>query len=293
MFSVYSSLNHLSRSLSRKDLTVIFASQIVTLTLLSVAVGCSHRHSERSSEKSPDQLKVPPAHVKTTSTSRPTSHPSSQPSGESPDSQARGRAVATSKVAHWGSGSFGQALSPQALHRPADDQGVAIFAGGCFWCMEAPFESLNGVEAVYSGYTGGEESHPTYSQVSASRTHHLEAVLVYYRPSEISYDALLKRFWRSINPTQADGQFADRGPQYRTAIFSIDATQAQAALESKTQLERSGKFSDPIAVQLLKSATFWPAEDYHQDYYKTHSAHYQRYKVGSGRAGYLKKTWSE
>ena len=191
----------------------------------------------------------------------------------------------------WGKAYFNQGLNPQLLHQVQKDEAVAIFAGGCFWCMEEPFEKLKGVISVYSGYTGGKESSPNYSQVSSSQTTHLEAVIVYYKPSKIEYEQLLDRYWKSINPTQADGQFADRGLQYTTAIFAIDDAQRLAAEKSKQELEASKKFREEIAVSIRFANTFWPAEDYHQDYYKTHEAHYLRYKYGSGRAGYLKETW--
>jgi methionine-S-sulfoxide reductase len=144
--------------------------------------------------------------------------------------------------AEWGRASFGQPVYPEDLHQKSDDEGVAVFAGGCFWCMEAPFETITGVVAVYSGYTGGVKDYPTYSQVSASRTRHLEAVLVYYRPSEVSYQKLVERFWRSVNPTQANGQFADIGLQYTTAIFALNDQQRQIATQSKSALNQSQKF---------------------------------------------------
>ena len=223
-------------------------------------------------------------------------HPASRPTSLSHQTQSidsRSNASSSTMTTKWGRASFGQPVYPETLHQESENRGVAIFAGGCFWCMEAPFESLPGVVAVYSGYTGGSEQAPTYSQVSASRTQHLEAVLVYYRPQDVSYQRLVDRFWRSINPTQDNGQFADIGLQYTTAIFAIDHHQHQVATQSKDTLSQSGKFSKPIAVKILKSSVFWPAEGYHQDYYKTNPAHYNRYKYGSGRAGYLKKTWGE
>ena len=225
-----------------------------------------------------------------TANASPTSNPTSNPNTQIDSQYARPISSAPMK---WGRASFRQPVHPERLHNESENQGVAIFAGGCFWCMEAPFETLPGVIAVYSGYTGGSEHAPTYSQVSASRTQHLEAVLIYYRPQDVSYQELVDRFWRSIDPTQGDGQFADIGLQYTTAIFAIDDHQHQVATQSKNELNRSGKFSKPIAVKILKSSIFWPAEGYHQDYYKTNPVHYNRYKYGSGRAGYLKKTWGE
>lgn len=250
--------------------------------------GCTQRSQPLPSESRADSTRAD------SPTSQPTPHqaPSSQPTTQRPSSLGVSQAQASALTqSAWGEARFNQPVNPSALHRVEENMGVAVFAGGCFWCMEAPFESLEGVVAVYSGYTGGERARPTYAQVSASATRHLEAVVVFYHPDQIKYDALLKTFWRSINPTQVGGQFADHGPQYETAIFAVDDAQREAALESKGALERSGKFNDPIAVKVLSASTFWPAEDYHQDYYKTHSAHYKRYKYGSGRAGYLKRVW--
>lgn len=168
---------------------------------------------------------------------------------------------------------------------------VAIFAGGCFWCVEAALEPLKGVKEVISGYTGGPEVQPTYAEVSAAQTGHLEAVWVRFDPQVISYEALLDAFWRSINPTQADGQFADRGPQYRTAIFYLSPEQQSLAQSSLKALEKSGVFKAPIVTALRPAETFWPAESYHQDYYKTNPQHYARYKEGSGRGPFLRRVW--
>lgn len=169
--------------------------------------------------------------------------------------------------------------------------GTATFAGGCFWCMEAPFEQLDGVLSVTSGYTGGATSDPTYEAVSSGATGHAEAVQVVYDPSRISYEKLLEVFWRNIDPTQADGQFADRGSQYRTAIFYHTEEQKRLAEASRQQLAASGKFKDPIVTELVPASTFYPAEDYHQDYYRKNPLRYHLYKIGSGRAGYLKRVW--
>ena len=225
----------------------------------------------------------------------PTQAPSSQPSSQSSSQNSlltehKPKFIKTKNL-KWGLAEFNQALHPETLHKPSQNQAVAIFAGGCFWCMEAPFEKLKGVEAVYSGYTGGQKTQPNYAQVSAYQTKHLEAVIVFYKPKLITYNQLLEVYWRSINPTQTDGQFADRGLQYTTAIFAVDEIQKDLAQQSKDKLEASKKFSEPIAVKIKPASTFWPAEDYHQDYYKTNTNHYLRYKYGSGRAGYLKKTW--
>ncbi len=169
----------------------------------------------------------------------------------------------------------------------------AIFAGGCFWCMEKPFEKMDGVKEVISGYTGGHERNPTYNEVSAGTSGHYEAVKIVYDPSYVTYKDLLPIFWRQIDPTDAGGQFADRGPQYKTAIFYVDDEQKKLAEESKKELEGSGKFNKPIVTPILKAGEFYKAEEYHQDYYKTNPERYKRYRKGSGRDQYLKNTWGD
>ncbi|MEQ9362889.1 MAG: peptide-methionine (S)-S-oxide reductase MsrA [Leptospirales bacterium] len=186
----------------------------------------------------------------------------------------------------------GQAGTTEIELKPTAARGQAVFAGGCFWCMEPPFEKLAGVTAVYSGYTGGPETGPAYKAVAAGKTKHAEAVLVEYDPKKITYEKLLYTYWRSINPTQINGQFFDVGPQYRTAIFYLNDEQKALAEKSKRELAASGKFKEPIAVQIVPPTRFWKAEEYHQDYYKKNPAHYERYAKGSGRKGYLKRTWS-
>lgn len=167
---------------------------------------------------------------------------------------------------------------------------VAVFAGGCFWCMEPPFEKLAGVTAVISGYAGGKEKNPTYDEVSHGKSSHIESVLVLYDPKQVSYEKLLDVFWRNINPEQEDGQFYDIGPQYRTFVFYSNEAERRAAEKSKGDLLRSGRFGR-IATQIRPATDFWPAEDYHQDYYKKNPVHYERYRKGSGRDEFLKKTW--
>ncbi len=169
----------------------------------------------------------------------------------------------------------------------------AIFAGGCFWCMVQPFDSLPGIISVTSGYTGGHTDNPTYRQVTSGRTGHTEAVEIVFDPDKISYRELVDIYWRQTDPTDAGGQFADRGDSYRPVIFYNNDLQKKAAEESKKELEQSGKFSDPIVTQIEEAKPFYPAEDYHQDYYKKESAHYKRYSVGSGRAGFIDKTWKK
>ncbi len=169
----------------------------------------------------------------------------------------------------------------------------ATFAGGCFWCMEPPFEKLDGVIEVTSGYAGGSTENPTYKQVSTGKTGHIEAVQILFDVSKISYKELLEVFWKNINPTDDGGQFVDRGSQYRTAIFYHDQKQKQLAKASKERLSQSGRFDKPIITEILPYSNFYPAEDYHQDYYKTHSGRYDFYKQHSGREQFLEKTWKD
>jgi peptide methionine sulfoxide reductase msrA/msrB len=164
----------------------------------------------------------------------------------------------------------------------------AIFAGGCFWCNEASFEEMEGVYEVISGYTGGDEPNPTYEQVHAEETGHMEAVMVYYDPKKVSYRELVEAFWRQIDPTDGGGQFADKGPLYHTAIFYQAEEEKQIAEESKKQIQK--KFDKPIATKILPAKTFWPAEEEHQNYYKKHVLNYNMYKKFSGRDK-LKKIW--
>jgi peptide methionine sulfoxide reductase msrA/msrB len=169
----------------------------------------------------------------------------------------------------------------------------ATFAGGCFWCTEADFEKLPGVVKVISGYTGGNRENPAYAEVSSGTTGHVEAVQVYYDPSKITYEELLDYFWKHVDPTDAGGQFVDRGAQYRSVIFYHDEDQKRLAEQSKEALSKSGKFDKPIATEILKFTKFYEAEDYHQDYYKTHSLKYKFYRYGSGRDQFLEKTWGK
>ncbi|MBD3243019.1 MAG: peptide-methionine (S)-S-oxide reductase MsrA [Chitinivibrionales bacterium] len=181
-----------------------------------------------------------------------------------------------------------------AMTVPAkESQQVATFAGGCFWCMEAPFEKVEGVIEVVSGYTGGEIRNPTYEQVSSGRTGHREAVRITYDPSKVSYETLLEIFWRNIDPTDPGGQFADRGTQYQTAIYYHNDEQKRLAEQSRKILEESGKFDKPIATEIRPAEEFYKAESYHQDYYRKNPGPYNRYKKGSGRAGFIERTWEE
>jgi peptide-methionine (S)-S-oxide reductase len=168
---------------------------------------------------------------------------------------------------------------------------VATFAGGCFWCIEAPFEDVPGVRAAVSGYTGGTTANPAYEEVSSGATGHAEAVQVTYDPSQVAYEDLLEVFWRNINPVQAGGQFADHGSQYRTAIFYHDEAQRQAAEASKASLERMKVFDRPIATEILPVGPFYPAEEYHQDFYRKNPVRYKLYKFNCGRAQRLQDLW--
>ena len=170
---------------------------------------------------------------------------------------------------------------------------LATFAGGCFWCMQPPYDSLEGVVSVVVGYSGGDTTNPTYYDVLRGDTGHREAVQITYDPSRITYAELLDVFWRQIDPTDAGGQFADRGPQYITAIFYHDEAQRQAAERSRQELAASGKFDRPIATQILPYKSFYPAEDYHQCYYQKDPYNYGSYKRGSGRAPFLESTWAD
>ncbi|MFA5605325.1 MAG: peptide-methionine (R)-S-oxide reductase MsrB [Dehalococcoidales bacterium] len=173
------------------------------------------------------------------------------------------------------------------------DYKYATFAGGCFWCMEPPFEELEGVTDVITGYTGGDTENPSYEQVCSGTTGHYEAIQITYDPQKISYGKLLDVFWRHIDPTDEGGQFADRGSQYQTAVFYHDDAQKEAAEVSKKALDNSGRFDKPIATKILPHTVFYPAEDYHQDYYKKSSTRYYLYKKASGREDYLNNLWDE
>ncbi len=169
----------------------------------------------------------------------------------------------------------------------------AIFAGGCFWCMEHPFEKLDGVISVTSGYIGGEQKNPTYQQVSAGGTGHAEAVEIVFDPAVIGYSELLDVLWMQIDPTDAGGQFVDRGSQYRSGIFYVNEEQRLLAEESKQRLAATGRYSQPLVTEIVPATTFYPAEAYHQDYYKENPLRYYFYRSGSGRDHYLDKVWGE
>ncbi len=170
---------------------------------------------------------------------------------------------------------------------------AAVFAGGCFWCEETAFEGVPGVFAVTSGYIGGQVDNPTYEQVSAGGTGHAEAVEVVYDPSKITYEKLLDIFWRNVDPFQKDAQFCDHGSQYRSAIFYRGDEQKKAAVASLRKLEEQPRFKGKIVTEIVPATKFYPAEEYHQDYYKKNPVHYKMYRLGCGRDARLKAIWGE
>lgn len=173
----------------------------------------------------------------------------------------------------------------------ANTPAKATFAGGCFWCMEHPFDSLPGVVSVTSGYTGGEKKNPTYEEVSAGGTGHAEAVQIVYDPAKVSYETLLNVFWHNIDPTTKNRQFCDTGNQYRSAIFFHDEEQRRLALQSKAQLEKTKTFKEPVVTEITQASVFYPAEEYHQHYYKKNPIRYKFYRTSCGRDKRLKELW--
>lgn len=170
---------------------------------------------------------------------------------------------------------------------------IATFAGGCFWCLEKPFEKLDGVSAVVSGYTGGQLKNPTYRQVASGGSGHLEVVQVHYDPAVISYHKLVDTFWRQIDPTDAGGSFVDRGEQYSSAIFYHDDAQKAIAEQALANLKKMAVFDKPIATKIRKLDVFYDAEDYHQDYYKKNPLRYGYYRHRSGRDQFISKAWKD
>lgn len=169
----------------------------------------------------------------------------------------------------------------------------ATFAGGCFWCMEAPYDKLPGVTSTISGYIGGTVKNPTYEQVSTGRTGHTEAVQVEYDPAKVSYEKLLEVFWANIDPTVKNAQFCDHGSQYRSGIFYHDDTQRKLAEASKTTLDKTKPFKQPIVTEITRASEFYAAEDYHQDYYQKNPVRYKLYRNGCGRDARLKELWGK
>jgi peptide-methionine (S)-S-oxide reductase len=197
-------------------------------------------------------------------------------------------AAALALLAFGATAAFGQMAKLPAT--PPGDA-VATFAGGCFWCMEQPFDKIDGVLATTSGYAGGMKQNPTYEEVSSGRTGHAEAVQVLYDPKKVSYEKLLDVYWHNIDPTVSDRQFCDVGTQYRTAIFVHDDAQRAAAEASKAALEKSKPFKEPIVTQIVTATQFWPAEEYHQNYYQKNPIRYSYYRTGCGRDARLRQLW--
>jgi len=184
-----------------------------------------------------------------------------------------------------------QTEAPQA--EPDRKLEVATFASGCFWCTESDFDKVKGVVETTSGYMGGTTPNPTYEQVSSGRTGHAEVLQLKYDPSEVTYEELLDVYWRNVDPLDGGGQFCDRGSQYRPAIFYHTEEQKRLAEASKTALEESGRFDQPIAVEITAASTFTPAEDYHQDFYLRNSVRYTFYRIGCGRDARLEALWGK
>ena len=186
--------------------------------------------------------------------------------------------------------SAGQAPLPKEQIMPKNAE-KAIFAGGCFWCVESAFAHMPGVIKAVSGYTGGAKANPTYEEVCAGTTGHYEGVEVTFDPEKVSYLEVLNKFWQQIDPTDAGGQFADRGSQYHTAVFYTSEEQKRIAEASKKAIDASKMFEKPVVTQILKAKEFYPAEEYHQDYADKNPVHYKLYKAGSGRSKYLEDKW--
>ena len=181
--------------------------------------------------------------------------------------------------------------SSQAQNSSPAETKTAIFAGGCFWCIQPAFDKATGVIKTVVGYCGGTEPNPTYELVSSEKTGYRESIQITYDPAKISYDQLLDIYWRQIDPTQADGQFTDIGPSYRAAIFYGTNDEKRIAEASKEKLARAGKFSKPIVTEILPAMKFYPAEAYHQKYYRQNPEHFEAFEEGSGRVSFKKKTW--
>ncbi len=193
-----------------------------------------------------------------------------------------------------GYGEFVNEFKSDATSKIAISKQVAYFAGGCFWCMEAPFEKVSGVEQAISGYSGGIKKNPTYKEVSSGKTSHIESVKIVYDPTKVTYPELLKIYWRQIKPVQAGGQFHDHGPQYRSAIFYSNEQEKKQALKSLADLKALNLFDGKkIHTEIMAFRSFYPAEEYHQDYYKKNPIRYKVYRLGSGRDAYLKKIWGK
>jgi peptide methionine sulfoxide reductase msrA/msrB len=183
--------------------------------------------------------------------------------------------------------------STHAENSSSTETKTAIFAGGCFWCIQPAFDKATGVIKTVVGYCGGTEPNPTYEAVSSEKTGYRESIQITYDPAKISYDQLLDIYWRQIDPTQADGQFTDIGPSYRAAIFYGNDDEKKLAEVSKEKLARSGKFTKPIVTEIRPAMKFYPAEAYHQKYYQQNPEHFEAFEEGSGRVSFKKKTWEQ
>jgi methionine-S-sulfoxide reductase len=187
--------------------------------------------------------------------------------------------------------SFSIALIGAAQNSSLPETRTAVFAGGCFWCIQPAFDKTAGVSKTVVGYCGGTEPNPTYKLVTSEKTNYRESIEVTYDPAKTSYEQLLDVYWRQIDPTQANGQFTDIGPSYRAAIFYGNAEEKKIAEASKEKLARSGKFKKPIVTEILPAMKFWPAEDYHQKYYRQNPEHFEAFEEGSGRVSFKKDKW--
>jgi peptide methionine sulfoxide reductase msrA/msrB len=187
----------------------------------------------------------------------------------------------------------GTMTSTQGQNSSPAETRTAVFAGGCFWCIQPAFDKAKGVIKTVVGYCGGTEPNPTYDLVSSEKTGYRESIQITYDPAKISYDQLLDIYWRQIDPTQADGQFTDIGPSYRAAIFYGDDNEKKIAEASKEKLGHSGKFNKPIVTEILPATRFYPAEAYHQKYYQQNPEHFEAFEKGSGRVSFQRKTWDE
>jgi peptide-methionine (S)-S-oxide reductase len=207
----------------------------------------------------------------------------------SPQSVALAAGLAAMALGFFSSaGAQDQVSSPDAKRLS-----TAVFAGGCFWCVEADFDKVDGVVSTISGYTGGTVANPTYKQVSHEKTGHYEAVKVTYDPDKVSYDALVDYYFHHIDPTDATGQFCDKGESYRSAVFVADASQREVAETEVSMIDASGVLGKPVVTQILDASTFWPAEEYHQDYYKKNPLKYRYYRTACGRDARVKKVWAD
>ena len=184
-------------------------------------------------------------------------------------------------------------LAQLLLADPLSQTRTAVFAGGCFWCIQPAFDKAPGVIKTVVGYSGGTEPNPTYALVGSEKTNYRESLEVTYDPAKINFDQLLDIYWRQINPTQSDGQFIDIGPSYRAAIFVQNDEERKIAEASKAKLAASGRFDKPIVTEILPSMKFWPAEEYHQKYYQQNPTDFEMFEVGSGRKAFEKKKWTD